>query len=213
MMKVNDEAKAREMIDGGVAMLAGMMAQGNQAPLTTQPAKQPELEGFTSITHPMMMMFLRPIYGFSDDYLIIGSSENAIARCLKTAHGEAPSVRENKRFKAEGIIPDGPVTSISFADKSKMGQEMAQVLGMLGMVGGMLPIEGEEAEIVRVIFSTLQKLTPVVAQINFYKSEASVTTFDGKVYRTETVVNYKEPAPPEPEEGEGAETTAAAVTH
>ena len=154
------------------------------------------------------MMFFRPIYGFADGFVIIGSSENAINRCLRTARGESPSVRENKRFQEEGLMPPGPVTAISFADKSQMGQQLAQLMGMLGMIGQMVPMpEGEGAQVVRTIFNMLQKLAPAVARINFYQSEASVSTFDGRIYRTETVTNYKKPTPPEPENEE--ETTAA----
>ena len=210
MMKVKDQAKAKSMVDAGLAQLNAVIASKPQLPpLTTQPAKQPALEGFVSVTHPMFMMFLRPVYGFADGYMIIGSSETAISRCLKTGRGEGPSVRQNKRFAKEGLTPQGPIASISFADKSKMGQEIAQVLGMLGMVGGMLPMppDDEGAQLVRTVFGMLQKLAPVAAQIDFYKSEASVTTFDGKMYRTEKVTHYKEPPPPEPP----ATETAGAV--
>ncbi|UCG33433.1 MAG: hypothetical protein JSU68_02135 [Phycisphaerales bacterium] len=210
LMKVKDEARARQTIESGVAALTALLS-GNQGkmPLTTQPAQNPSLEGFISVTYQPLMMFFRPIYGFADGFLIIGSSENVINRCLKTARGESPSVRENKRFQEEGLMPSGPVTGISFADKSQMGQQLAQAMGMLGMFGGMIPMPEEEAaQIVRTIFNMLQKLAPVVAQINFYRSKASVCTFDGKIYRSETVTNYKKPAPPEPEAEE--ETTAAA---
>jgi hypothetical protein len=208
-MKVKDEAKARQTIDSGLATLTAMTS--SQMPVTTQPVQSSTLEGFTSVNYQPLMMFLRPIYGFADGFLIVGSGENAISRCLKTARGESPSVRENKRFLEEGLMPSGPVTSISFADKSQMGQQLAQVMGMMGMVGAMIPVPQEDgAQVVRTIFGMIQKLAPVVARINFYLSEASVTTFDGKVYRTEKVTNYKKPAPPEPEPEE--ETPAAAST-
>jgi hypothetical protein len=78
---------------------------------------------------------------------------------------------------------------------------------MMGMIGAMIPMPEEEgAQIVRTIFGMLQKLAPVVARINFYQSEASVSTFDGRIYRTETVTNYKKPAPPEEEANAAAES-------
>jgi hypothetical protein len=199
LVQVKDQSKAEEAIRRGVAKLTGLLGGGQSPPLTTQPAKSPALKGFQSLMFPPMAMFLRPVYGFADNYLIIGSSEKAIARCLKTARGEAPSVLENKRYIREGLAPDGPVTSVSFADKSKMGQQMAQALGMLGMSGAMMPIQADEqsAKMLRTIFGMAQKLAPVVAQINFYKSEASVTTFDGKMFRSEKVTHYKKPRPPE----------------
>ena len=47
----------------------------------------------------------------------------------------------------------------------------------------------------------LAKLTPVVRKIDFYKSTATCTTFDGHSWHTQTVTHYVSPA-----ERAGAET-------
>ena len=206
MIQVTDEAKAKATVDRGLAALMQIIKQKQAPPLTTQPANNPSLEGFLTLTHPMMMMFLRPVYGVADGYMIIGSSEKAILRCLKTARGENPSIRKNKRFIEEGLIPTGPATAVSFKDLSNLGQEIAQVLGLLGMVGNMVPTDDDAAEIIRPIFGMLQKLAPVVAQINFYKSKATVTMSGARILKTHTVTHYKEP--PRPEETSDQDVSA-----
>jgi hypothetical protein len=100
------------------------------------------------------------------------------------------------------------VTSISFADKTTFGQEMAQAFGMMGMFTSFMP-QSEETKAIRPIFSLLQKLAPVFATIDFYRSEASISTFDGQTVRTINVTHYKEPTPPETEKGEGEQAEAA----
>lgn len=195
LVRVRDVEKARQTVDRGVAALSSFLAGTSQS-LTTQPAASQDLHGFKTLIHPAAMMFIRPVYGFSDQYLIVATSEKAILRCLKTARGEHQSIRANKRFAKEGILPKGAVNSISFTDKSRMGQELAQALGMLGMFGGFVPTNNDSARVIRPILVMAQKLAPVVAKLNFYKSQACVSTFDGKIYRSQTVTHYKEPPPP-----------------
>src|SRR3990172_2749928 len=95
-------------------------------------------EGFREVTHPMLAMFLRPVIGVYGDWLMIGSSSAALTKCLDVAAGKAPSIKENKRFQAEGLVPTGPVLGASFKDTSNFGQELAGVAGMAGFVGGMV---------------------------------------------------------------------------
>ena len=67
---------------------------------------------------------------------------------------------------------------------------------MVGMFAAFMPADDEHARAVRSVFAMLQKLAPVAAKINFYKSEACMGTLDGKIYRSERVTHYKEPPPP-----------------
>ncbi|MFQ5805731.1 MAG: hypothetical protein ACE5I3_04690, partial [Phycisphaerae bacterium] len=44
------------------------------------------------------------------------------------------------------------------------------------------------------IAGMLAKLTPVVRKINFYKSSATHTSFDGRAWHTRAVTHYVSPA-------------------
>ena len=161
-------------------------------------------EGFRQVTHPMMMMMLKPVIGVKDEWLIVGTSAEAINKCLAVAGGDAPSIMENKRFREDGLIPKGPVRSASFTDTTNFGQELGAALGVIGMVGGMatasMPDQPEDARqakrIAQTMLSTMMKLSPVLQKLDFYSSESAVTTVDGLVMRQERVVTYKGPPSP-----------------
>ncbi len=176
--------------------------QARGQPLMISPAPV-SAEGFHQITHPMFAMFMRPVIGVKDEWLIIGSSPVAINKCLDVASGKAPSIVENQRFKKEGLIPKGPVSSVSFKDISRQGEEAAMLLGMLSMGIGVfsasLPDEPQTREIKRVLgkFTPIvMKLGPVLRKIDFYSSQSRTTTFDGSLtLRTEAIITYKPPLP------------------
>ncbi|MGB0714711.1 MAG: hypothetical protein ACPGXK_02475, partial [Phycisphaerae bacterium] len=141
MMRVKDAEKAREKVFAGIDFMNAMMQQamGPQGQgLMISPAEAVKGEGFKEVTHPMvMMMGLRPVIGVKGEWLMIGSSAAALNKCLAVQAGEAPSIAKNPRFTREGLVPGSAVSSISFTDTSKFGEELAAATGMIGMFGGM----------------------------------------------------------------------------
>lgn len=198
MIRVKNPELASAKVNGVIDFLNGMMQKKGQMLMVT-PAKV-DAEGFREITHPMFAMFMRPVVGIQGEWLTIGSSAAAVNKCLAVASGKAPSIRENKRFREEGLVPTGPVSSLSFQDTSNFGQELAGVVGMIGMFGGMatagIPENPETHQVKKVIQSALgilMKLGPILQKIDFYSSESSMTTYDGSsTVRIESVVTYKD---------------------
>jgi len=217
MFRVKNPELASAKVNRAIDFVNGVMQKKGQMLMVT-PAKV-DVEGFREITHPMFAMFLRPVVGVQGDWLTIASSAAAVNKCLSVASGKAPSIRENKRFKEEGLLPTGPVAAASFQDTSNFGQELAGVIGIIGMFGGMatagIPENPETHQLKKMIQSALGivlKLGPILQKIDFYSSESSMTTYDGSLtVRTESVVTYKDrsadkpvtakaPAPPTPPE-------------
>ncbi len=200
MIRVKNPELASKKVNGAIDFLSSTMQKKGQMLMVT-PAKV-DAEGFREITHPMIAMFVRPVVGIHGDWLTIGTSAAAVNKCLAVASGKAPSIRENKRFKEEGLIPTGPVASFSFKDTSNFGQELAGVAGMIGMFGGMvtasIPDEPDTQQVKKIVQSALAivlKLGPILQKIDFYSSESSMTTYDGSLTtRTESVVTYKDPS-------------------
>ena len=200
MIRVKDGELARRKLETAIGF-AQRKLQGVNQMLLIRPADV-SAEGFQEITHPMLAMFLRPVIGVTDEWLILGTSASAINRCLDVAAEKAPSIVENPHFKAEGLTPPGPVLSASFKDASRFGQELGGIMTSIGVAGtfatASIPEDPDNREFKRVAQSLLgicTKLGPVLQKIDFYSSEAAITTYDGETtMRTERVVTFKPPA-------------------
>lgn len=202
LIKVSDEAVAREKIAAGFEFLAtrlGEFAAENPmlAMLTvhSSPTYDDRLEGFENLH---VAMSPQPIvWGVADQHLIFGTSADAVALCLETAKGEHPNIRSNARVMAEAIVPTGPFAGVTLTDQRGLGEEMATGLGIVSMMGGMVGAfipDPEIRPVITKIAGILAKLTPVVRKIDFYKSTATHTTFDGQRWYTREVTHYVSPA-------------------
>jgi hypothetical protein len=201
MLKVNNEETAREKLAWSLEFLSARLAElAAEAPMLamltirTEPALDEKLEGFHDVA--MGFMPLPAACGVRDGWLMLGSSEDAVLRCLDTAAGKHPNVRENQRLMSEALVPDGPADAFSYTDHRGTAQQIAEVLGGVSMAGGMIAMmipEPEGQRAVMKVFGIIAKLAPVVARIDFYKSSSTHTTFDGKAWHTKAVTHYFSP--------------------
>lgn len=198
MIRVKDAEIAQAKVDQFIEFVS-KLAQGQGQALMVTPVS---VNGgsFKQITHPMAAMFLRPVVGVTGEWLVVAANPAAVTKCLDVAAGKSPSITENARFKAEGLTPKGAVRSASFADTSKFGQELGGLVGIIGMAGGMatagIPDDNGGKEMkagIQKVLGIVMKLGPVLQKIDFYSSEASVSTYDGEsAIRTDKVVTYKD---------------------
>jgi len=162
-------------------------------------------KGFRQVTLPMLAMFIRPVIGVHREWVVVSTSADAVNRCLAVEAGEAPSIATNKRFRAEGVCPDGAVMSASFSDTSDLGDNMAQAATMAGMFGGMIASQmgpdapPEARELLPRLIEVGMKAAPILKELDFYRSQSSVTTYDGKTkLETMQVTTYRSPKPKPP---------------
>jgi len=204
LMKVSDEAKVNSQIKRLFDTVNGLMAQdGGGGGLILTPVTIAGKKGFTQISHPMMAMMgglKPPVIGCSEGHLIIGSSAQTISEVIETSRGEAPNITESKRFKDEVLMPKGgKVDSITYTDEANFAGEVQEMISGLGMGLGMAGMFAQGAPkemrtILGGIPPILGKLVPVVSQLDFYLSTATVANFDGMKWRTTMVQNYKNPS-------------------
>ncbi|MCH8148530.1 MAG: hypothetical protein IH987_11135 [Planctomycetes bacterium] len=200
MIRVKDSALAAAKVRATIEFLQ-QLASGAGQPLSITEADL-ATGGFTQISHPLAM-FLRPVIGVHDEWLMVGTSAKAVDKCLKVAAGKAPSIKKNHRFMEEGLLPKGAVLSASFTDTSKFGQELGSMMGMASLLGGglvaMIPDDNADAKKLKnaaqKTLSILMKLAPILQTIDYYSSESSVTTRSGNAILCERVVTYKKPKP------------------
>ena len=204
MIEVTDEDTARQKVGTAIEFLAEKLTETiskepSLAPLAmltveTAPADDERLPGFQSLRFAIMPE--PAVWGVKDGRLILGSSADAAALCMATAAGTHPSIRENAQAMSEIIVPDGPFDALSLTDQRKLGEGFAEGIGIATMISGMLGSvipEPEARVVLGRITSMLSKLVPVVHRIDFFKSTASQTTFDGSVWHTRTVTHYFSP--------------------
>jgi hypothetical protein len=94
---------------------------------------------------------------------------------------------------SEALVPAGPFVSVSLTDRRGLGEQLATGIGVASMIGGMMGAvvpEPKVRSVIAKISGMLAKLTPVVRKIDFYKSTATHSTFDGQAWHTRTVTHY-----------------------
>ncbi len=202
LAKVTDEEKASQLVSRLLEGVNGLLGEQNALGMT-----EIEIlgeEGFIQISHPMMLMMggLRPpVVGCADGHLILGSSASAVTTCLQTGRGKHPNITKNKRWRAEALVPKkGNVDAISFTDQENMASDLQQGIGAVSMglsvIGMFAPeLPPKARDFISELPPLLTKLAPVVGKLDFYKSTASYSSFDGKQWHTRSVQNYKKPKP------------------
>ena len=192
LLGISDAELADRKITAALEWLRGAILTHLHQPLVILPVPGIRAKGFRSVSVPILAMFPRPIVGVHGDWLVVGTSAEAINKYLDTAAGKAPSVTETKRFRAEGIQPSGPVHAITFSDERSSGKAAAGGFAVAGALMRTMPKEPEMIPVMA-MFRVLARLQPVFEEINFMSSRASATTFDGSSWTTKGVLTCRPP--------------------
>lgn len=202
MIKVSDEPaaalKLKAVLDGVSAALQQAATKNpmlGMIALRTAPATHEKLSGFHAVSIGMSQTPMT--CGVAQGYIMVGSSQDAVALCLATAAGEHPNIRKNARVMKEALLPDGPFRMLSYKDDRDFGKNISQMLAMVPMIGGLAAMgipDPEVQQLVGKVMGIVAKLSPVAAKIDFYQSSGSYSTFDGQGWRTKCVTNYVDPA-------------------
>lgn len=140
------------------------------------------LEGFEEVAATMLMMFgARPVIGFRDGWMYVGSNASAVERILKVKAGEADNILTADRFQRFGMEIEGPVDAISYSNLAESIRGAAQMMGQVGMLlPGILAMSGvdqeaEEMAVVQEVLGLLPSVAQIIAKFDFYEQKLSVT--------------------------------------
>lgn len=201
LVKVSNERGAARQVKRGLDAINGLIGGGTQPGLSMQDVTIDGHASFHRVSHPfMMMMQMSGVYwGTAEGYLVFGSGEKAIATCLMTLAGKHPGISKNPRYAKEGVAWRGQLSSASFADKSKVHEEwragLAAATMGLGMVSTFAQVPEEQGgKFLKALPPLLGKLAKVTDTLDFFLSDASVSSIDGREWRTISYSNYKDPA-------------------
>jgi len=206
LLGVRDAEKARQMV--GTVM--NLVAQNGGEQVAVEDAVIEGTEGFRSIKSPMLGMIgmKAPTIGIKDGYLWFGSSPEIIAQSLAVAAGKEDNFSKNERFQKEGLPLADNMVEVSFKDMTKWGQQVGQMLNMVGMLPMFVPDVAKNPP-VQALLGIISKAGRVARKVDFLLSSASATTFDGHMLKRRTVVNYRKPPEhkkPKPATSEAAQS-------
>ena len=140
-----------------------------------------ELDGFDELSALFFTAIgVRPVIGFRDGWMIVGSSPGAVQRVLATRAGEAPTILESEAFAKFQLDVQGAVTSASYTDLAAQTRGMGQALSSVGlimpMVIGMMGAEADsdEMKVVQEVVALLPSVGRIVAKFDFLEAQMSV---------------------------------------
>lgn len=192
MMRVSNEAKAQEMLDMLFEKVEPLLKQQQGA---IEVADIEGAEGFRSVMHPMVALvgMKSPTLGVKDGWVFFGSSTDVLQTVFATAAGKHESFAANERFRKEAVAPGANLVGLSFTDQTKLGEELGQMLQMVPMVVGFMPSEIRDNPAVQFARNAIGKFGRVARTFDYFQSNASMSTFDGKRVVTRTIQNYRDP--------------------
>ncbi len=203
------------------AMFANFAKQGSKMaaerglPISLREVNVVEGGSFLSLTFAMAP-FVQPVIGVAGDRFIFASDAGAVKRILDLPKHPENNITKNPRYAALGLIPDMPVSSISYRDLEKQYQGTAQALqgmGMMismmsGMMAAQMPAGNEQQreqmmKVITKVTEILPKLAPVVAKIDYYQDQTTYTYRNAasRAVITKSVTSIKPPKKKAPAEG------------
>ena len=192
MIRVRDSRLAAQKINAALDYL------GRKYPLFlqgTDPATEVKADGFQAVRNLQLQLIMRitPVCGVYENWLMVGTSAEAINECLATSRG-APSIVANRRFQHEGLVPSGPVYAASFSDLTTFGEELGAMAYLFGALSGAVIAQMPEEEATpAAIFNIMRGIFNVLSGVDFLSSSSSVTTFDGTSWHVDQITTYQTP--------------------
>jgi hypothetical protein len=168
-----------------------------------QLAKCEELDGFEQLSALMLTgLGVKPVIGFRDGWMMIGSNADAIKAVLDTKAGKTPSIADAASFKQFHLKVDGPVQSISYKNTAEEIHHVAAALNQAGvivpMVIGMIGAKAnpEDLKPVQEVLGLLPSLGKIVSKFDFLQAKLSVAQAGSQpgTYQRRSVTLVRPPA-------------------
>jgi hypothetical protein len=103
-----------------------------------QLAECKDIEGFEELSASMLSIVgKRPVIGFHESWMIIGSEPKAVERVLDTWNGKSAGIDQSAQFQRFGLKIEGPVRSVCYNDVAENIRNAAQSLDKVGAMVSM----------------------------------------------------------------------------
>ncbi len=165
--------------------------------------KSETLEGFEEVSALVLTVFgVKPVLGFRDGWMILGSNAEAVKTVLETKAGKGPTIADTKAFKQFQLKVEGPVRSISYTNLAENTRQTAKFLNQAGtllpMIIGMAGVKANPDDLkpVQEVLGLLPSLGKIVSKFDFLEASLSVTQAGDQpgTYQVRTVTVVRPPA-------------------
>ena len=161
------------------------------------------LEGFDEISAILLgAVGARPVVGFRDGWMFIGSHRDAVQQILDTRAGNGQTMAQSDAFTRFNLDVQGPVYSIAFTDTATQTRNIAQFMNQAGLMApafiGMVAAQAnaEQMQMIQELLGLLPSLGKIVAKCDFLEATLAVSQPGDEPgsYRKQTVVLVRPPA-------------------
>ena len=161
------------------------------------------LEGFDEISALLLgAVGARPVVGFRDGWMFIGSHRDAVQQILDTRAGNGATMAQSDAFTRFNLDVQGPVYSIAFTDTATQTRNIAQFMNQAGLMApafiGMVGAQAnaEQMQTIQELLGQLPSLGKIVAKCDFLEAKLAVSQPGDEPgsYRKQTVVLVRPPA-------------------
>ena len=182
MMRCSKPDRIQELLHRGLNALNDIpqvKAQGISL------SEVPELEGFEELkAQALAVTGLRPVIGFRDGWMIIGSHAAAVETLFETQAGKGTRWSDSDRFKEFGLKIEGPVESLSYTNTGENIRNMAMAMQQAGMFAPMLISMaqaqsqgqgGPDLQVVQDLLGLLPSIGRIVSKLDFIDATVTVS--------------------------------------
>ncbi len=197
-VRCTNPAKIKELMGRGLEMLNGM-DQLQQIGGVNMDAIE-GMEGFETLAAgPLAQMGIKPVVGFKDGWMVIGSDADAVKKVMETKGGSGDTIVDSEVFKSFNLPIRGPVMSVSYTNSGEntraMAQGLQQVGAMLPMAMGMAAQNGADVSKAKDFLALLPSVGKIIEKFDFYDKTLTVTQpGSGLSYKRHSVTLIKPPA-------------------
>jgi hypothetical protein len=140
------------------------------------------LKGFDELSAlALTALGVRPVIGFRDGWMIVGSSAEAVESVLATRASQGKTIADTDGFQQLGLKIEGPVDGVSYNNLAESIRRLARLLNQVGtMAPAILALAGahgdaEELKPVQEVLALLPSVAKIVAKFDFLEAKLSVT--------------------------------------
>jgi hypothetical protein len=177
-LKCSNPDRIRELLHRLVDNLQKIPAlESQQIKFTTVES----LEEFETLEVATLAAFnVKPVIGFNDGWMMIGSNPECLQKVIDARSGKVPTIAGSDHFERFHLDIEGPVDSLSFTDLKASIKNVAQIIRQVGAIAPMfIAMAGgnaasEEMKPVMEALAILPSLAKVIEKFDYYEAKLAV---------------------------------------